>query len=357
MRLPRFGFNALRLVAASAWLVSQAAATCTPTNFSRDSINLAAALISPKGTVKGDIDATGCNIGIYYAPGSKGQVNGANIHGANYFGVVNDGANVDVVDSTIYDIGESPLNGDQHGVAIYFAFDSHAQGDIHDNTTWNYQKGGIVVNGPFAESNVHDNTVIGQGPVSYIAQNGIQLGYGAQGAILKNIVIGNSYTGANLAASGGIILVGGACYGGGITAGVEVQQNIAVGNDIGVWFSNLDVTCNPVATPTLDGAEKNTVRNNAVNNTTGNGPTAGYQAGIADQGDGDVIQGNSICGIGYTPVTPPPFLYVIDVTVTNNVTLKNNTTCDATGPVTNSPINTAQTVPAIHGTILVQGVQ
>lgn len=323
------------------WSASQAPA-CTQTGFVRDSINLTAALINPSGNVAGDVDATGCNIGIYYGPAATGSVNGASIHSANYFGVVNNGADVSVINSTVYDIGEVPLNGDQHGVGIYFAYGSAARGDIAGNTLWNYQKGGIVVNGPDAQSDVRNNTVVGQGPVNYIAQNGIQLGYGSQANVHDNLVVGNSYTGTGQTASGGIILVGGDCYGGAVQSGSKVSRNTAVGNDVGVWFSNLDASCNPVTTLTRDTAADNTIRNNAVNNTTGDYPdtnctptNCGYQAGIADQGDGDQIFRNSICGVGYTPVaSPPPYLYMIDVTDTNAPVVSDNTTCSAAGPVT-----------------------
>jgi len=254
---------------------SAAVATCTPTGFVRDSMNLTALLINPPGNVSGDINATGCNIGIYYS--ANGQVDNANIHGANYFGIVNNGANVNVQNSNISDIGEKPFNGDQHGVAVYWAFGSAAKGNIGGNYIWNYQKGGIVVNGPLATSNIQQNTVIGLGPVNFIAQNGIQAGYGANTYIQNNLVYGNSYTGASLASSGGIILVGGACYGGAATTNTQVQQNTGLGNDVGVWFSNLDGSCNPLSTPTNDTAQNNTLVNNAINNTTGNGPTQGYR--------------------------------------------------------------------------------
>jgi len=73
----------------------------------------------------------------------------------------------------------------------------------------------------------------------------------------------------------------------------------------------------------------NNSSNDAVNNTTGNFPgPGGYQAGITDQGDFDRIISNSICGIGYTPViTPPPFLFLIDDTVTNHLIEDDNTMC------------------------------
>jgi hypothetical protein len=302
----------------------------------RDNINLTAALINP-GEVSGDVDATGCNIGVYFS--QNGRVRHANIHGANYFGVVNNGADVDVRNSTISDIGEKPFNGTQHGVAIYWAFGSAAKGKIHENYIWNYQKGGIVVNGPNASADIRENTVIGLGPVNFIAQNGIQAGYGADTRIQQNTVSGNSYTGTGQASSGGILLVGGDCYGGPTTTNTPVQNNTGLGNDVGVFFSNLDSACNPVSTPTKNAAEDNALVNNAVNNTTGNG-TGPYQAGISDQGSQDVIKENYICGLGY-PASDTGGLFAIDVTVTNDPKVKDNTICGST-PVAMARLLTAQ---------------
>lgn len=304
------------------------AATCTPTGFFRDTINLTAALINP-GHVSGDVDATGCNIGVYYSSGVHGHVENANVHGANYFGIVNNGAHVEVEDSTISGIGEKPFNGTQHGVAIYWAIGSSAKGSIHGNYVWNYQKGGIVVNGANSSADIRKNTVIGLGPVSFIAQNGIQAGYGADTEIKENTVVGNSYTGAGQTSSGGILLVGGDCYGGPPTTNTRVQGNTGLGNDVGVWFSNLDSACNAVSLSTRNSAKNNALVNNAVNNTTGN-VTGPYQAGISDQGSQDVIEENYICGPGY-PGTNTGGLFAIDVTATNDPKVKHNTVCGA-GP-------------------------
>jgi hypothetical protein len=52
---------------------------------------------------------------------------------------------------------------------------------ITDNVVTNYQKTGIVSNGDMSPT-IHDNVVTVAGPVSYIAQNGIQLGFGQRGA-------------------------------------------------------------------------------------------------------------------------------------------------------------------------------
>ncbi len=66
-------------------------AACTPTGFFRDSINMTAALINPPLTVTGVVDATGCNIGVYYDAGNTGSIKKAEIFGSNYFGVLVNG--------------------------------------------------------------------------------------------------------------------------------------------------------------------------------------------------------------------------------------------------------------------------
>ena len=299
------------------------ATTCTQTGFIRDSINMTAALINPSGTVSGDVDATGCNIGVFYDHGS-GTVSNANIHGANYFGVVAYGdlnnVSVDVKGSSIHDIGETPFNGTQHGVGIYFrAFNAFAAtGTISGNTVTRYQKGGIVTNGPGTSAQVRDNTVTGLGPVDFIAQNGIQVGYGANAQVMRNVVTGNAYTGLNFASSGGIIVVGGDCYGGPLTTGTQIVGNTAAGNDVGVFLSNIaDAACTLApATATNVKVVNNTITDNAVTNVSGNGAT-GYQAGVSDVGNNDKIINNTISGVGYNATLNPGVAFAIDTSLDN----------------------------------------
>ena len=276
---------------------AHASGGCTPTGFMRDNINMTAALINPGGTVSGNVDATGCNVGVYYGPGASGTVSKATIHGANYFGVLNNGASVDILNTNIHDIGESPFNGTQHGVGVYFAFDTGASGKIWNNTVWNYQKGGIVVNGASDSASIKGNTVTGLGPVSFIAQNGIQVGYGASASVMQNTVSGNSYTGTSTD-SGGILVVGGAGYGGDYTVGTQIVGNTVINNDVGIYLSNVDENFNAPATATNINVVNNTISSDAVNNNYGG---TGYQAGISDQGNNDKLINNNISGVGYTP--------------------------------------------------------
>jgi hypothetical protein len=128
--------------------------------------------------------------------------------------------------------------------------------------------------------------------------------------------------------------------------GSYVEENISDGNDVGVWFSNLDANCNPATKPTKNVASENIIRNNAIHNTSGYGLGQGYQAGITDQGDSDLILHNNICGKGYRPVaTPPPHLFMIDVTDANNPIVRKNKTCGS-DPVTGEVLDRAiQTAP------------
>jgi len=199
--------------------VSLDALTCTPTGFVRDSINMTAAVINPATTVTGQIDATGCNIGVYI-DGVDATIDTAEIFGANYFGIVVNGdvgsPSASITSSNIHDIGETPLNGSQHGVGVYFRsflLTGSASGTISNDTFTNYQKGGIVVVGQGVNVAITDNVVTGQGPVPYIAQNGIQIGFGASASVMRNKVTENAYSGTNNASSGGILVVGGAGYG------------------------------------------------------------------------------------------------------------------------------------------------
>ncbi len=311
---------ALALVVAA--VAAPRATSCTPTGFFRDSINMTAALIN-SGDVTGVVNATGCNIGVYYGPGAGGRVHDAEVFGANYFGVVVNGdagaVSADVLDSWIHDIGESPLNGSQHGVAIYYRATgptAGASGKISGNTIERYQKGGIVANFEGTSVIVSNNTVTGLGPVNFIAQNGIQIGYGASANVMKNTVTGNSYTGTSTV-SGGIIVVGGPYYGEAYTTNTKIVQNTVRNNDIGIFLTNIAADGGAPATATNVKATNNIVSSDGLHNNYGG---FGYQAGISDVGNNDKMIANTISGPGYDPAANPGAYTVAidaDVSFTN----------------------------------------
>jgi hypothetical protein len=302
---------------------------CTPTGYIKDGIDLTAAYMG--GTHSGEtLDGTGCNVVVYYGPGTSGSVDSnTEVHGANYFGVlINGGQNVTVQGSRIHDIGEVPFNGAQHGVGIYSAVSELATHlVIKANRIWNYQKGGIVVLGANnTGAAITNNDVEGFGPIDFIAQNGIEYGLGANNLVVKlNTVNGHSYTGAGGASSGGILGLGGACFGGLPQHNNDVENNIGVGNDVGDYDLNLDDTCG-TAEP---GASQNVIssnhlRNDYITNTSGNG-SGPYQAGISIADSKAKLAKNDICGDGYTSAPPPGgFIAQIDSTGSVNLREKGN---------------------------------
>lgn len=177
------------------------AATCTPVSTSKGV--LTAAVVD--ASVTGPVDATGCDIGAYYdAAGSGDSVSGADISGARQYGVFVDGGNgdvsVNVTNSSIHNIGDVPFDGVQYGIAVYY-YGYNTVGNVSGNVTGNsisqYQKGGVTVNGSNASVDVTNNDVTGLGPVPFIAQNGVQFGYGASGVASGNQISDNDYTGCS----------------------------------------------------------------------------------------------------------------------------------------------------------------
>lgn len=288
------------------------ALACTPTGFFRDAINMTAALLNPVGTVTGTVNATGCNIAIYYDhDGTGGTVKGADVFGSNYFGVLVNGdagtVNVDLLANSIHDIGEVPHNGTQHGVAVYyrgFFLVSNVTGKISGNTITDYQKGGVVANGAGVQVTVTDNTVTGDGHVSFIAQNGIQIGYGASASAMRNSVSGNSYDGAgDGSASAGILVVGGPGYGicpdGNdcpFTVNAKINDNVLTNNDVGIYLSNVEQDFSAPNTATNIKAVNNDITDDVCFNVS-------YQAGISDVGNNDKMVNARISGAGYVGCT------------------------------------------------------
>jgi hypothetical protein len=196
---------------------------CTPTGYFKGPIELTAAIVNPSGPVAGQVDALGCNIGVYYGPGTTaGSVDGAEIFGASYYGVVVDGGVADVRNhSMIHDIGDSPLSGTQHGVGVFYG--NGATGTLSGNTITNYQKNGVAVDGTGTAVNVEDNVVTGQGMIDWIGQNGIQISRGATALVAGNTVSGNWYTPKSYVACGLLFFDAG---------GVKQHDNTLFGNEI-----------------------------------------------------------------------------------------------------------------------------
>lgn len=223
-------------------------------------------------------------------------------------GILFDGASGSITNTEITNINQNHgavLSGCQEGNAIEVRnFGSSAttiRVSIDSNVISGYQKTGIIANGD-TDATITDNVVTGYGPQGFIAQNGVQIGFGATGMVKRNEISGNAYTGTSTV-SGGVLVVAGPYYDSAYSTGDQIMNNTLTGNDIGVWLSQSEADgVTPPPTATNVKVISNTITNGAVTNGYG------YQAGISDQGNNDKLIGNTISGAGYTS----PGMFTID---------------------------------------------
>lgn len=230
-------------------------------------------------------------------------INACDAGDARLRGVMFQGASGSITNLQVLNINQGP-SGCQEGNAIevrnFGDSASTTRVTIDSNTTSGYQKTGILANGD-VNVTITNNIVTGMGPVNYIAQNGVQIGYGATGMVKRNTVSGNSYTGSS-DVSGGIIVVGGPGYTGAFCVGVQIMQNTVSGSDVGVFVSQYEADFSAPSTATNIKVVNNIISNPAVTNGYV------YQAGVSDVGNNDKIINNQISGAGYTS----PMTYTVD---------------------------------------------
>lgn len=230
--------------------------------------------------------------------------------GANRLrGILFEGASGSITNNDVIGINQGP-SGCQEGNAIEVRnFESRATVavQITDNVVARYQKTGIVVNGN-VDATISGNVVTGAGPIGYIAQNGIQVGYGARASVMRNLVTGNAYTGARWV-SGGILVVGGPGYGGDFCVNTRIVGNTLEDNDVGVYVSQYEADFSAPTRATNIKVVNNLITSSAVTNGYV------YQAGVSDVGNNDKIIGNTIAGAGYDPATLPGSTFDVDADV------------------------------------------
>ena len=141
-------------------------------------------------------------------------------------GILFDGAAGTITNNVVTGVRQG-LSGCQEGNAIEIRnapFDKTGSDllvSITGNTVSNYQKNGITANGSVAAT-ITGNAVTGDGPVTYIAQNGIQVGFGATAIVRNNSASGNNYTPPSALACGFLIFQG---------DGVRSSKNTFSGNE------------------------------------------------------------------------------------------------------------------------------
>ncbi len=210
----------------------------TPVDWGAVPVTNAAVVATTGQTITGPIDATGCDVGVYVGPAVSGVTVTAKVSNAHYVGIYVDGGNANVTGSTVSNVGDNPFDGMQYGWGIAYVNNGSngATGKVTNTRVSSYQKAGIVVLGQDTNVTLSGDTVTGNGPVPYIAQNGVEFDSGANGSITNSQVSGDSCTlpgtcGEDYFAttqSVGILLDDAA-------SGVVVSNNKVSSSDIGVW--------------------------------------------------------------------------------------------------------------------------
>ncbi|MCX6092318.1 MAG: hypothetical protein NTX23_05585 [Candidatus Bipolaricaulota bacterium] len=163
-------------------------------------------------------------------------------------GFYNAGGTVDSVE--IRNIEDTPFSGSQHGVGFYgYNADGTPRSLVVSNSSvHDFQKNAMVFSGGGLAVDVAGNTIIGVGPTTVTAQNGIQVSGGAAATIEDNEVSGIWYTGSGWAASSilvydaadGAMIVGNSVTGGQVglyatyTDNLVIERNVFQGGDYSI---------------------------------------------------------------------------------------------------------------------------
>jgi nitrous oxidase accessory protein NosD len=161
---------------------------------------------------------------------------------------------------------------------------------IDDNSVHDYQKNGITGNETGTQITITGNVVTGLGPTTGAAQNGIQIGYGAKGGVLRNTVTDNvwapcvSLTDCAANATGILVYQ---------SDDVRVEHNSAATNQLGIYTSGKNT-----------GIQSNHISNSLVlvgidlagedGLASGNDVSNSGQAAILIEGNDNSVQINEI---------------------------------------------------------------
>jgi hypothetical protein len=195
----------------------------------------------------------------------------------------------------------SSLFGCQSGLGIFVQSGTEAgvtpgsTVKIADNTVHDYQKNGITANESGTAVTVTGNTVTGVGLTPQIAQNGIQLAFGAKGTVSGNSVINHVYGGCTSPTSCSDVATNILLF----DAGAPDVNNNDIGNsqvNVDQEGNNGNVHDNTIyEADVFDGIDLigngNTAKNNTINDSDGDGV---YVLGNQNHVEGNTIDEASI---------------------------------------------------------------
>lgn len=237
------------------------------------------------------LDATDVSIHGLIVDGVNNGISGCS---PDLFGIAFQNASGTVRRTTVRNFKlATNLDGCQSGNGIFVESGGGQVSSVtlESNSIHDFQKNGITADEVGTTVLIRANTVTGIGPTTGAAQNGIQLGFGAAGAIRNNTVTNNVWSPCTSAAT---------CTTA-VAANILVIQSDGItisGNDVGVSQLGIFVLGNSAtvsgndtsADVVFDGirleGSDNTVRANSVVNAA--------EAGIYLDGNNNVIRNNTI---------------------------------------------------------------
>lgn len=224
--------------------------------------------------------------------------------GTDFIGIFYRNASGRVTNSAVRNIRLFPdgLLGCQTGVGIFAQSGNEinvvrgARLEVSNTSVHDYQKNGITGNEVGTELTAVGNAVTGFGPTNVIAQNGIQLGFGARGSIEGNSVINNNYS-ACTPVSCSFVAANILVFSG--TSGIKILRNNLGKSQANVFFGG-ESAMQPVRngliegntifdTDVFDGIYINGNNNTARSNTIFNSD----EASVFIDGNNNKITGNT----------------------------------------------------------------
>jgi hypothetical protein len=232
------GFSSLNLIGSGVSVTTIQATASMPHYFNTGSNNYAILSVENCETV---------NI-------SNLKVDGLGLGSSNYrfVGIAYLNAGGTVSSCKVQDIRNNPINGTQHGIGIY-AYTTASPTrtvNVENTAVAGFQKGGITINGAYTIGNVTGCDIDGYGPASFIAMNGVQIGWGAVGSVINNQIYGCSYTGSGWS-SAGVLLYNATANPGSVLVRKNLVEQCQIGInylEVGGTIDSNTVTATPTGT-------------------------------------------------------------------------------------------------------------
>jgi parallel beta-helix repeat protein len=144
------------------------------------------------------------------------------------------------------------LHGCQSGQGIFvesgYRIPGTAAVTVENSSVHGYQKNGITADGSGTTVTISGNDVVGQGPTTGVAENGIQVSDGATGSVYSNKVVDDVYSPGEYGAAGILVVDAGS---------LTIQSNVVSNTQYGIL----------VYTDGVLNADDNTISGNSVSAT------------------------------------------------------------------------------------------